>query len=148
MNGDWRSDWLALCDRLNARGDCAAAGELLVARYSEEHRAYHNLEHIEECLAQLASSRALALQADVIELAIWFHDAVYDPRSGDNEEQSAELVRRFCCETHLPSEFGERTAAMIHVTKSHLPGDDADAQLLVDIDLSILGQPRDRFACY
>jgi predicted metal-dependent HD superfamily phosphohydrolase len=106
------------------------------------------LEHIEECLAQLASSRALALQPDVIELAIWFHDAVYDPRAGDNEEQSADLARGFCHAMHLPSEVGERTAALILVTKAHLPGGDADAQLLVDIDLSILGQSRDRFARY
>jgi predicted metal-dependent HD superfamily phosphohydrolase len=148
MNGDWRSDWLSLCNRLHARGDCANAGELLVARYGEVHRAYHNLEHIEECLAQLAPSRALALEPDVIELAIWFHDAVYDPRAGENEEQSAKLAREFCCTAHLPSELGERTAALILVTKTHLPGDDADAQLLVDIDLSILGQSRDRFARY
>jgi predicted metal-dependent HD superfamily phosphohydrolase len=79
------------------------------------------LEHIEECLAQLASSRALALQPDVIELAIWFHDAVYDPRAGDNEEQSADLARGFCHAMHLPSEVGERTAALILVTKAHLP---------------------------
>lgn len=148
MNGDWRSDWLALCDRLNARGDCAQAGESLVARYAEAHRAYHNLEHIEECLAQLSAPRPLALQPNVIELAIWFHDAVYDPRAGDNEEKSAELAREFCCTAHLSSEIGERTAALILVTKSHLPGNDADAQLLVDIDLSILGQARDRFTRY
>lgn len=148
MNVDWRSDWLALCDRLNARGDCANAGKLLVARYREAHRIYHNLEHVEECLAQLATFRALGLEPDVIELAIWFHDAVYDPRAGDNEKQSAELAREFCCTAYLSSEIGERTAALILVTKTHLPGDDADAQLLVDIDLSILGQSRDRFARY
>ncbi|MEA3208249.1 MAG: hypothetical protein QOE70_1306 [Chthoniobacter sp.] len=148
MNGAWRSDWRALCERLNALGDGATAGERVVARYREEHRAYHNLEHLEECRAELASSRALALEPDVLELALWFHDVVYDPRSGDNEEQSAELARAFCREMHLPSELGERTAALILVTKSHLPGGDADAQLLVDIDLGILGQPRDRFARY
>jgi len=148
MNGDWRSDWLALCHRLNARGDCTSAGKLLVARYHEVHRAYHNLEHIEECLAHLASSRALAHEPDVIELAIWFHDAVYDPRAGDNEERSAEMACEFCRTVHLPARVGERTAALILITKAHVPGDDADAQLLVDIDLSILGQSRDRFARY
>jgi len=133
---------------LKALGDFAIAGEALVTKYREEHRSYHNLEYIQECLGQLASARSFAVQPDVIELAIWFHDAVYDPRSADNEEQSAELARAFCETMLLPSVLSERTATLILVTKTHLPGDDADAELLVDIDLSILGQSRDRFARY
>ena len=148
MDGDLRSSWLALCVRLKADGDCEAAGKRLFAHYDEEHRAYHNREHLEECLSLFARVRASALQPDAVELAIWFHDAVYNPRSNDNEEQSAALARRFCREVRLPLEFGERTAALIMATKSHVPGEDADAQLLVDIDLGILGQSRERFARY
>jgi predicted metal-dependent HD superfamily phosphohydrolase len=148
VNGDWQSNWQGLCQRLNAQGNYAAAGEALVQRYREPHRAYHNLEHIEECLDEFGPARPHAREPDTLELAIWFHDAVYDSHAGDNEEQSAQLVREFCRSMHLPAQCADGAAKRILVTKTHLAGDDPDAQLLVDIDLSIFGQPRDRFARY
>jgi predicted metal-dependent HD superfamily phosphohydrolase len=66
----------------------------------------------------------------------------------DNEEQSAELALSFCCLAKLPPQVADRTAALILLTKHQLPVDDTDGQLLVDIDLSILGQDPERFARY
>lgn len=61
--------------------------------YSEPHRHYHNFHHIADSLAEFDRARHLAREPLAVELAIWFHDTVYDTRAGNNEEQSAELGR-------------------------------------------------------
>ena len=68
------------------------AFEDLVARYAEPHRKYHTLEHLDECLATFANVRALAGRPAEVEVALWFHDAIYDTRSNSNEKQSAALA--------------------------------------------------------
>ncbi len=45
-------------------------------RYAEPHRAYHTQTHVDTMLAGLRGCRS---PAGVAELAIWYHDAIYDP---------------------------------------------------------------------
>ncbi len=60
------------------------------ARYDEPHRRYHTWTHIEACFA---ARRELTEDASAaIDLALLFHDAIYDPLAHDNEEKSAELL--------------------------------------------------------
>ena len=66
----------------------------LIATYSEKQRAYHTLQHLYECLVLLDLIRADLKDAHAVELAIWFHDAVYDPQAKDNELKSAELFEQ------------------------------------------------------
>ena len=66
----------------------------LIARYEEPHRRYHTVQHLDECFARLDDAHALAEHIHEVELALWFHDAVYDPRRPDNEAQSAALPVR------------------------------------------------------
>ena len=72
----------------------------LVAMYSELHRHYHNQNHIANCLAEFDRVKSFVDNPPAVELAIWFHDAVYDPRAGDNEERSAELAKDWLKEFH------------------------------------------------
>lgn len=65
----------------------------LVARYSEAHRRYHTLQHLRECLGLFDSVRHLASRAAEVEVALWFHDAIYDVERHDNEAQSAVWAR-------------------------------------------------------
>jgi predicted metal-dependent HD superfamily phosphohydrolase len=112
----------------------------LVQAYSEPHRAYHNLEHIEHVLKTIHDFRQDGTDLNALELAAWFHDAVYDPRAGDNEERSADMARECMASMKLTAELAERVQALILMTKTHrAPPDDVDAFLLLDADLAILG---------
>ena len=65
----------------------------LVACYSEPHRKYHTTRHLEECLSHLDRVRSEAERPGEVELALWFHDAIYDTLRKDNETRSAEWAR-------------------------------------------------------
>lgn len=120
----------------------------LEARYGEPHRAYHTLAHVEACLRELDTVRVHATDPDAIELALWFHDAIYDTHARDNEERSAGLAREVLGVAGMPSERIERIAAMILATRHAAVPDGDDTCLLVDVDLSILGQDEDVFDRY
>jgi len=121
--------------------------EELVERYGESWRHYHTLEHIADCLERLDAWKSLAQRPEEVELALWFHDAIYVPWKGSNEEKSAELARRRLEALGVPAKRRERIASYILATKTHEPAD-GDLGLLLDLDMSILGAPADRFDLY
>jgi len=119
--------------------------EDLEKRYSEPHRHYHTLGHIEKMLAWMDKTSE---GSDVMEMAIWFHDCIYEPLEKENEAQS---VRHF--KEQLGSYLGEVAVAdverLILATDPRLPRSGrADEDLLIDIDLSILGSPPDEYENY
>ena len=113
--------------------------------YAEPHRAYHTLTHIHECLTAFDTARQLAEHPAEIELAIWYHDAIYDVRRSDNEEQSAELAVRNLLESGVSSIVANRVRDLILATQHNATPLSADAALMVDVDLSILGAIPSRF---
>lgn len=125
-----------------------ATFDALHAAYAERHRHYHTGEHIHDCLEKLAISRHLAPSPDAIELAIWFHDAVYNPYRADNEEKSADWAARFLNDNAADPALVEHTRHLILATCHDAPAHDPDAALLIDIDLSILGADEDRFLAF
>ncbi|HYO76482.1 MAG TPA: N-methyl-D-aspartate receptor NMDAR2C subunit, partial [Thermoanaerobaculia bacterium] len=104
--------------------------------------------HIDECLMHLDAARAHAARPAEIELALWFHDAIYDTHGSGNEQRSAEWAARELLSVDAPADVVERVRALILATRHDAVPSAADEQLLVDIDLSILGAPRERFAEY
>lgn len=140
--------WLRLWQAIGASGNGSAWYEILTRAYSEPHRYYHNQQHIADCLTEFDLVRSLAKQPDAVELALWFHDAVYDPRAADNEEQSAGLATR-CLESAEQLELTSFVVFLVMATKLHdTTTTSPDAALIVDVDLSILGQNEERFAQY
>ena len=120
----------------------------LLAKYAEPHRAYHTQRHLEECFAALDALRPLAVQRAEVELALWFHDAVYDTRRNDNEALSAQWAERTARDAGLGAGAAARVRELVLVTRHDgVPADD-DARLLVDIDLGILGAEPARFEEY
>ena len=118
---------------------CDDTFEAVVSAYAQKHRHYHTEAHIDACLAQLDSHRELACAPHEIELALWFHDAVYKTRASDNEEKSAEWACAFLAGHGVAADVRERIRGLILATKHDAPAETADAKLLVDIDLAILG---------
>jgi predicted metal-dependent HD superfamily phosphohydrolase len=143
-----QNNWVELWGRIGAVGDPLPVYQSLVKRYAEPHRAYHNLGHVQDCLQEFENARSLATDADAVEVAIWFHDAVYDPKAKDNEELSAQLAEYLFQAADLLEAFTEKVTRLILATKHDAPPENKDAALLIDIDLSILGQPREKFAEY
>jgi predicted metal-dependent HD superfamily phosphohydrolase len=137
--------WTKLWREIGAKGDGLAVYQELVALYSEPHRHYHNLQHIADRLSEFDSARELARQPLAVESAIWFHDAICNTRASDNEEKSAELAKRRISETGGCNELSDAVAALVMATKSHDASLHPDAPLMMDVDLSILGQPEKRF---
>jgi predicted metal-dependent HD superfamily phosphohydrolase len=140
-----RERWARLWRGVSSDADGASWFEMLSARYNEPHRHYHTARHIVECLAEFDSAHHLAAQPVAVELALWFHDAIYDTRAADNEEQSALLAERCLTDVAASSDLRNAVRDLVLVTKTHNASDHPDAPLLVDIDLSILGQPENRF---
>ncbi len=122
--------------------------ERLVGRYAEPHRHYHTLGHIRHCLREFDAMRDLADHADSVEMAVWFHDAVYDTHAKDSEERSAELARNVLDVGGFNAAFCDRVAELVLATKHASPPTFNDAALLVEADLAILGQPADVFDEY
>ncbi len=145
-----RDRFVAAARRLGAVDDPAPLADALLAAWSEPSRRYHDVAHLEDCLAQLDDSAAEATERGLIEAAIWFHDAVYDPLASDNEARSAAWARRALGGLGVPAATVGEIARLVLLTRHAEPpaGTDRRGALLCDIDLSILGRGRDAFERY
>jgi predicted metal-dependent HD superfamily phosphohydrolase len=124
-----------------------ALGADLLQRWSEPWRHYHDVEHLAEVLTALDE---LARPAPTtVRLAAWFHDAIYDPRAGDNEERSAELATATLPAAGIAADEVSEVVRLVRLTATHDPAaDDADGKLLCDADLAILGATPSRYERY
>lgn len=112
--------------------------------YAEPHRHYHTLTHIRNCLGEFDRAAALMDDPDAVEMALWFHDAIYVPGALDNEWQSAELFRQWSEGCADPA-FRRRVGDLIMVTTHREPPGRRDERFIVDIDLSSFGLPWEAF---
>jgi predicted metal-dependent HD superfamily phosphohydrolase len=119
--------------------------EQLIAAYSAPGRHYHNIAHIEDCLAALARIENLSpRERDTLSEAIWWHDVVYDATRSDNEELSAQLA-----EQHVRKNIAAEVARLIRLTKTHdVQACDRLGAILISIDLSILAAEPARYDAY
>jgi len=144
LEGSWRRAWRYL----GAGSADAALLQRLLEAWREPQRRYHTLQHLAECIAAFAPARDLAHEPGEVELALWFHDAVYDVRRHDNEARSADWARDALVAAGVRADAAERVHGLVMATRHAAPAGTPDAMLLVDVDLSILGAPAARFAQY
>lgn len=126
----------------------------LLAAYAEPHRHYHSKQHLAECLELWQEYYDVANDPVALGFALWFHDAIYDPKAKDNEVRSAKWARRALTVCGLNGELVQTVVTLVLATQhgqasaicntSHCP----DVALINDIDLAILGAGRARFAEY
>lgn len=118
--------WQATWDRLHAPAPPATVFEQLIACYSEPHRAYHTVQHLEECLEKLKELEDQAMHLGEVELGLWFHDAIYDVRATDNEARSADWARTVARDAGIEALAAER----VHAVHDAVPSGD-DQRILV-----------------
>ncbi len=114
--------------------------------YARAGRFYHTLDHIRAVLEAAESLGSFARNLNAVKLAAWLHDVIYDSRVSDNEERSADYAERWCKKLSIPE--GRLIALLILKTKTHDAEGDADAQVLLDADLAILGASEPAYRAY
>lgn len=117
----------------------------LVEGYDEPQRHYHTLAHIEQCMAMFDQCKSLASNPDALELAVWFHDVIFEPGRPDNEARSAELYLDFSAGVHDEATRGLVTRLIMATLHDGSSLEDSDAAFMVDIDLSSFGLSWEEF---
>ncbi|MEU7777021.1 metal-dependent phosphohydrolase [Micromonospora parva] len=145
--------WRAAARDAGARPDpdTTRAGEMVIARWREPHRHYHTLAHLTAVLDVVDQHADLADRVDVVRLAAWFHDVVYDPRAaGDaNERDSAALAGSVLTGLGVPTSTVAEVHRLVVLTAGHsVTPDDRDGALLCDADLAVLAAPPARYERY
>ncbi len=111
----------------------------LVRRYSEPQRKYHTLQHLDACLRHFASVKEQAQHPHEVELALWFHDAIYEVGQPGNETKSADWASAALQAVGGGAEAARRVHALVMVTCHDTAPRTRDQEVLLDVDLSILG---------
>jgi predicted metal-dependent HD superfamily phosphohydrolase len=149
---DLQSRFEALWRGAVGTDSAARAWRALETGYGEPQRAYHNWSHIGAMLSGLDEASGEAefddMNFDEVELAIFFHDAIYDPRAKDNERKSAELFLDVCDEGASSQTNTRHIADMILATATHAGHADLATRLLLDLDLRVLGGAPEHYAAY
>jgi predicted metal-dependent HD superfamily phosphohydrolase len=143
-----QSSWKRCWGSLNVQGDGLALMQRLISAYEEPQRKYHTIQHLSECLELFGQNIDLASEPAEVEIALWFHDAIYNPRASDNEAKSAEWAAAELRKAGASAERIERVRQHILATRHAVLPQGGDQALLIDIDLSILGASRPRFEEY
>ena len=136
----------------------------LVNRYQEPHRFYHNMTHLENMFKDFDRCVDKLQNPDAVILAIYFHDAVYDPTRHSSEfRNSNEFHSRnlfydnfrefFDDEDHPMYCIDESVDRLIESTFRHvLPKYDRiywnDLRYFLDMDLGILAADENDFLEY
>ena len=150
LNPDlFEKEWNAWTER---SGASAAAAQRwladLAGRYAEPQRHYHGRSHIVDLLKKFTPlAEQFELQEEAM-AALYFHDAIYEIGKPDNESLSAELARQALPELGFPTDATARVATIVEATASHAVTGDADTDLFIDLDMSILSEARETYASY
>ena len=139
--------WSEVWEELGLKADPELHADLRL-RYSSSSRHYHTLHHLMECLELFAETRELAEHPAEVELALWFHDAIYEVKRHDNEIRSAEWAQRALRKAGADDAVITRVYDLVMVTKHDGQPVTRDQELLSDIDLAILGARSSRFDEY
>jgi predicted metal-dependent HD superfamily phosphohydrolase len=147
-----RREWACFCDHANVPAtDRKAAFSMIADAYGTPGREYHGLLHPVHLFRVLRMAREgrdwfLSYPRGVaLEMAVLYHDLVYDPKRKDNEERSAEVARHHALRFHFSEGIVEDVVRLILATKhAGLPQDRLE-QMMVDLDLSPLAVPWESF---
>jgi len=127
-----------------------ALGKELLELWSQAHRFYHDRVHllsVLEAIDQLAQGAVYGEELLQLQLAAWFHDAVYEGTSED-ELKSASLARKLLSGI-LDQRSVSTVSELIMLTAGHTPSDaDNLGRILCDADLEVLARPEPAYQRY
>jgi predicted metal-dependent HD superfamily phosphohydrolase len=116
--------------------------------YMQSHRYYHTLSHLSFMYDELKKCASEIDDIDAMIFALFYHDIIYNPQKGDNEEKSASLATDRLSQLNTPSEFSTQVSTMILKTKNHEEAESADGNLFLDADLAVLGTEKSKYQAY
>ena len=145
---EMRESFGYLCSELDLSAQAGKLFDLLDEAYSQPWRAYHNWEHIFDCLQRLSFVRFHIEQPQLVEFALYFHDAIYDVARSDNEARSARFASDAFLDNGGIDEEACQIYSLIEATQHNTAATESDACYMVDIDLAILGSDKDRFELF
>ena len=138
-----------LWSRIGAKTHPANIFEKLSKSYDVPARYYHTFYgHINECMKDFDHVENNCNSPDAVELALFYHDAIYDPRKFDNEENSALYAMNDIDIAGVSKRFSENVKGLIMFTNHIFLPKSIDEKMIVDIDLGILGKDNERFKQY
>lgn len=146
-----RTRWQATVTAAGAAPDTDPApyAKRLLAAWAEPQRRYHTTAHLAAVLARIDVLAPHARDLAAVELAAWFHDAVYRPDRSENEERSAVLAERALPELGIDADRTAEVARLVRLTVTHDPAPgDVDGEVLCDADLAVLAGEPDAYAAY
>lgn len=114
--------------------------------YTSNSRHYHNLEHLKNMLSELIQIQSEVEDLDCLLFAIFYHDIVYKSTKSNNESQSALFFQKRIAKTSFQNL--KKCMLQIEATKEHKTSADSDTNILLDLDLSILGKPSEEYRKY
>ncbi len=142
-----RPKWQQLCKQLGV--DAAQTATIyrnLIAQYTGETRHYHDLQHIADVLAVAEALSDEIENAAAVQLAIWFHDVVYETDGNqDNELLSADYAVREMSRVGVSDDLLNTVHALILDTKHQARPETQDGCVIVDADLSTFAVDREQF---
>jgi len=127
------------------------AWKALQNSYRYPKRAYHNWDHIEDCMKELSILQSSGISftgEDLATLALLYHDCIYNPRENDNEERSAERALLDILALGFNNLYAIKVYDFIILTKHDKLSDDFAGKVVMDCDLAILGKDTQQFKDY
>ncbi|MER5869229.1 hypothetical protein [Streptomyces sp. NPDC002044] len=146
-----RARWRATTAAAGAPADRDPApyADRLLAAWAEPQRRYHTTAHLADVLARIDVLAPHAADPAAVELAAWFHDAVYRPDRSENEERSAAMAERALPELGVDPGRTAETARLVRLTVTHDPAPgDTNGEALCDADLAVLAGDGPAYAAY
>lgn len=148
---DLSKEWAQIARKLTWKHD-SFFRDVIHKKYSESHRHYHNIRHVNSILRMLREYRGKNVNPALI-VAAWFHDLCYDPRATDNELKSAEMCFDYLTSIGMHNDFICEVDDLIYSTVTHEARDGLtasvdDQKLFIDLDMAILGTRREKYDNY
>lgn len=144
MKKQFEKLWIQLGSRIDSESEF----QLLYDSYTRPERFYHNLNHIQSCLNDFRKVSHLTKTPELVEVAIWYHDVIYDANNSDNEQKSADVAVAACSKAGLSNTKSQEVHDLILMTKHNKTPRTINQKIITDVDLAILGKPFSEYDMY